>query len=127
MGMRATLAARPDEADTMVAFGLGSSRFAVPGAQIAEIRRIEAVTAVPAEDPTLLGVVVYGDEVVAVVDLGCRLGARAQGPGAPPWLCVVAHTGLGTMAFPIDGLLALASTSGARLPDDVEILDLERA
>jgi chemotaxis signal transduction protein len=127
MGMRATLAARPDEADRMVAFGLGTSRFAVPGTQIAEIRQIEAVTAVPAEDPTLLGVVVYGDEVVAVVDLGCRLGARAQGPGAPPWLCVVAHTGLGTMAFPIDGLLAFASTSGARLPDDVEILDLERA
>jgi chemotaxis signal transduction protein len=125
--MKPTLAARSDDADPMVAFGLGSSRFAVPETQVAEITRIAAVTAVPAEDPTMLGVVVYGDEVVAVVDLGCRLGARDQGPGAPPWLCLVARTGLGTMAFPIDGLLALASTSGARLPDDVEILDLERA
>jgi chemotaxis signal transduction protein len=125
--LRASLDARLADGDAPLAFGLGGHPFAVPGHQVAEVASVPTVVSVPSEDPTVLGVVLHRDQVVAVVDLGRRLGARAGGPGALPWLCLFVRTDLGTMAFPIDRVLTFGVASGAPLPDDVEILNLESA
>jgi chemotaxis signal transduction protein len=85
---------------------LGGVRFALPAADILEIARIASYTAVPCEDPTLLGVVLHRQGIVPLLDLGASLGAlghRAQVPG----LCVVVKTPLGQVAFAIDRILGV--------------------
>jgi chemotaxis signal transduction protein len=90
--------------ESLAVFALGAGRFALPAARILEVIRLEACTRVPCPDPTRLGVMLYRDTVVPLLDLGPALGGpprRAPVPG----LCVVARTDCGKVGFPIDRVL----------------------
>lgn len=89
---------------SLAVFALGARRFALPAARILEIVRVDACTGLPCPDPTRLGVMLYRDTIVPLLDLGPALGGPARGP-ATPGLYVVARTGCGEVAFPIDGVL----------------------
>ncbi|MFB3818191.1 MAG: chemotaxis protein CheW [Candidatus Methylomirabilales bacterium] len=95
-------------AGSLAVFGLGARRFALPAACILEVVRVQACTRVPCPDPTRLGVMLYRDSIVPLLDLGPALGAPPRGAAAPG-LCVVARTAWGEVGFPIDGVLGIQS------------------
>lgn len=125
------LAHRPSPRQAMerhdtVVFALRGKRFAVAPGQIIEIVRIDSYTPLPCEDTTNLGVVLHRDRVIPLVDLRPGLGIRGGGPLSLPMLCVFALGNLGEVAFPVDQVLGLASSTGERLADDVAFLDLDQ-
>lgn len=107
-----------------VLFAIGGSRFALPGPSVVETATVTAYTPIRAEDPANLGVTLYRERVIPLVDLDRRLDARSSPLPTPPWRCLFVKTGLGEVGFPIDQLLGLQAP-GDRLPDGVILLDLE--
>jgi chemotaxis signal transduction protein len=101
-------------------FALGARRFALPATRILEIVRVHACTRLPSPDPTRLGVMLYRDTIVPLLDLGPALGGPPRGSAAPG-LYVVVRTACGEVAFPIDGVLDI-QTGGAGGWQPTEVL-----
>ncbi len=107
----------------VVVFAVGDRRLAVPAPQIVEVARIASYTPVPCEDPANLGVVLHRDELLPLVDLGARLGARGTGLPGLPGLCLFVRTDFGEVGFPIDRVLGLEPSSDGTLREGVTLLD----
>jgi purine-binding chemotaxis protein CheW len=106
----------------VVMCALGEQKFAVPVERVVEVARVASYTRLPCGDPTNLGVVLYRERLVPLVDLRPRLGLARAGTGTPPHLCVFVRSDAGEVGFPVDGVLGLAPAPGPE--PGIPVLDL---
>jgi purine-binding chemotaxis protein CheW len=82
-------------------FHLGSDRFAVPAADVREVVRAVAITALPAAPGVIEGSIDVRGDIVPVFDLRGRLGIPAKPPATDDHL-IIAAAGKRRVAFRVD-------------------------
>jgi purine-binding chemotaxis protein CheW len=103
---------------TAVAVRLGSAEFGIPSGSVREVLRPAPLTRVPFPPPDVRGVAQVGGTVMAVLDLGTRLG---MGPAAVPGrMVVVWGRGRETFGLLVDRVMGLVDTGGAIAPPTEE-------
>ncbi|MBI3635006.1 MAG: chemotaxis protein CheW [Candidatus Rokubacteria bacterium] len=112
-----------DHGDDVVVFTVGGRRFAVAGARVSEVARVEVFTPLPSDDGAVLGVSWHGGRVVSVLDPWRRLGV-SRSIGALPWLCLFVRGRTGEVAVPVDAVLGFERPRGPAAIDAVRIVDL---
>jgi len=96
---------------TALAVRLGSAEFGLPSEMVREVLRPAPLTRVPFPLPDVRGVAQVGGTVMAVLDLGTRLG---MGPAAVPGrMVVVWGRGREPVGLLVDRVLGLVDTGGA--------------
>lgn len=123
---RRTHRPQPVQRHNAVAFSLGGRRFSVPASQVVEIARISSYTTIPCEDPANLGVVIYRDRLIPLVDLGRRLGVARVGDVQFPALCLLVKTDLGELGLLLDQVMGFESSADEGSADDATRLDLNQ-
>jgi chemotaxis signal transduction protein len=104
-------------ADRRVAFAAGD---------VVEIAEISGFTPLPCEEPAHLGVALYRDRIVPVVNLARRLDrAFTVLPLAAGATCVIVRTRSGDVAFPVDGVVGVRAY-GSDIAGDITLLDPDR-
>lgn len=114
---------RPLTADNVVVFVADGHRFALPGARVVEIARVEQVTPVPCDDPANLGVAMHRERVVPLLDLARRLGLSGERRRRRPWLCLYVRTEQGEIGFPIDTVVGFGPMGRLRMPEPITAID----
>lgn len=101
-----------------VAVRLGRAEFGIPAASVREVLRPPPLTRVPFSPPDVRGVAQVQGTVLAVVDLGTRLGmAAAAHPGR---LVVVWSRGREAVGLLVDRVEGMVDTGGATVPPPEE-------
>lgn len=104
----------------VLAVGVGGAEYGLPAAAVREVVRPPPVTRVPFAPPAVRGVAQVRGTVLAVVDLGARLGTGPVGP--PGRLVVVWGRGREAVGLLVDRVAGLVETEGGDepLPDEAE-------
>ncbi|HEX7242420.1 MAG TPA: chemotaxis protein CheW [Longimicrobiaceae bacterium] len=102
-----------------VAVRLGRAEFGLPMERVREVLRPPPVTRTPFPPPDVVGVVHLRGALLAVLDLGTRLGGR---PAATPGRLVVVSTGAGRerLALRVDRVSGVVETDDLVLPPPPE-------
>lgn len=102
-----------------LAVGVGKAEFGLPAAAVREVLRPPPLTRVPFAPPAVRGVAQVRGTVLAVVDLGARLG---MGPVAPPGRLVVVwghgREAVGLLVDRVAGLVEEDDGEADELPPD---------
>lgn len=103
---------------SLVAVEVGGAEFGLPAARVVEVLRPPPLTRVPFPPADVRGVAQVRGAVLAVVDLGVRLGV---GPAAAPGrLVVVRGPGREAVGLLVDRVTGVVEDDGARLPAPAE-------
>lgn len=96
LAQRAAEPIRPPAANTAVIFIVGEEKYAIELAELLEVRRDAAISAVPGAPPQLAGVTAVRGEIRAVWDTGRLLGvtSRPQRPAVLLLRNIAGHPGL---------------------------------
>jgi chemotaxis signal transduction protein len=103
--------ARPVRQRRAVVVVVAGRRLALPAETVVEVGELESFTPLPCDDPAHVGVGLYRDRVVPVVDLVRHAALDIPSPAVTAGaVCVIARTLRGEVAFPIDSVVGLEAS-----------------
>lgn len=105
----------------VVAFALGSERYAVESRYVLAVFRLAELALLPGAAPPVVGVTAWRGDLLTVVDLRSALGIPASGPGDLNRVIVLgdAQPVLGVLADDVTGAASLSAAVIREPPDGI--------